>query len=368
VIIGIDASRALRARRTGTENYALELIRQLLAQGREHRFRLYCDQPPAPTLFGNTANAEIRVIHWPRLWTHVRLSWEMVRRPPDVLFVPAHVLPLVCPSRSVVTVHDLGYLHYPEAHTHWQRAYLAWSTRWSARHATHLLADSIATRDDVLAQGLAPAEKLTVVYPGRDQTMRPVSDRETLSALRFRLDLGPRYVLHVGTLHPRKNLVRLIEAFALLGDEGLQLALCGERGWLPRSIERRVQELGIADRVRLVGYVDDRDLAALYSAAACFAYPSLFEGFGFPVLEAQACGTPVVASNSSSIPEVAGDAAVLVDPLDTTSISRGLERALNDEELRRGLVERGFANVARFSWVRCAEQTLDVLEMAGTSP
>jgi len=367
VIIGIDASRALRARRTGTESYSLELIRELLVQGREHRFRLYCDRPPSPALFGSCPNAEIRVIRMPRLWTHARLSWEMLRRPPDVLFVPAHVLPLRHPPRSVATVHDLGYLHYPEAHTPWQRAYLVWSTRWSAGHSKHVLADSIATMDDLLAKGLAPREKITVVYPGRDEGLRRVENQQAMVDLRSRLQLGSRFILHVGTLHPRKNLVRLVEAFALLDDEGLQLALCGQRGWLSQPIERRAQELGLADKVRFVGYVDDQDLAALYSAATCCAYPSLFEGFGFPVLEAQACGTPVVASRSSSIPEVAGDGALLVDPMDTASIASGLERAVNDEELRRVLIERGFANVERFSWRRCAEQTLHVLERVGRS-
>jgi len=405
MLIGIDASRALRARRTGTENYSLQLIRHLLALESEHRFRLYCDRIPPEGLFGPDASAESRVIPFPRLWTHVRLSWEMVWQPPDVLFIPAHVLPLIHPRRSVVTVHDLGYLYYPEAHPRWQRMYLHWSTRWNVHQSAHVVVDSEVTKADLIARYHVPPEKVTVVYPGRDETLYPVTDPAVLAAVRARYGLSERYILYVGTLQPRKNLVRLVEAFALMrnivgaglapaqngvgpsiapagnGDgagssgqpqgllgqpQGLPLlVLAGKTGWLAEPIFRRVEELGLGDAVRFLGYVDDADLPALLSGAACFAFPSLYEGFGFPVLEAQACGTPVVASNVSSIPEVAGDGALFVDPHDTEALAGALARVLSDETLRAELIKRGFANVQRFSWRRCAEQMLAVLEMVG---
>ncbi|MBC8449011.1 MAG: glycosyltransferase family 4 protein [Chloroflexi bacterium] len=362
MLVGIDASRALRARRTGTENYSLQLIGHLLALGSEHRFRLYCDRMPPAGLFGCGVTPELRVIPFPRLWTHARLSWEMLQRPPDVLFIPAHVLPLIHRRRSVVTVHDLGYLHYPEAHTRWQRAYLQWSTRWNARRSAHLLVDSQATKADLTARYRLPPGKMTVVYPGRDETLRPVTDPAALEEVRARYGLGERYILHVGTLQPRKNLLRLVEAFVQVHRDGLQLVLAGKRGWLAEPLFRRVEELGLSEAVRFPGYVEDADLPALLSGAACFAFPSLYEGFGFPVLEAQACGTPVVASNVSSIPEVAGDGALLVDPHDTAALAEALAGVLSDEALRADLIRRGLANVPRFSWHRCAEQTLAVLE------
>ena len=364
MLIGIDASRAVTARRTGTETYSLHLIRALLALGADHRFRLYFRQPPPPGLFNG---ADLRVIPFPRLWTHLRLSGEMLRRPPDVLFVPAHVLPLVHPRRSVVTVHDLGYLYHPEAHTRAQNLYLRWSTRYNARAAAHLLADSEATRRDLVHRYGVPPEKITVAYPGYDERLAPVTDPAALAAVRARYSLTDPYLLYLGTLHPRKNLSRLIQAFHNLQPAtcNLQLVLAGKKGWLYDDIFAQVRALGLTERVIFTGYVPDDDLPALLSGALAFVYPSLYEGFGFPVLEAMACGAPVVCSNVSSLPEVAGDAALLVDPLDTAALAAALARLVEDEGLRRELRERGYRQVRKFSWRRCAGQVLGVLERVG---
>ncbi len=371
MLIGVDASRATRARRTGTERYSLELIRHLLALDGRHRWRLYFQSPPAPGLFAAGEQVTYRVLPIPRLWTHLGLSWEMWRRPPDVLFVPAHVLPLWRPRRTVVTVHDIGYHYYPNAHPRRQRIYLAWSTRWNVRVATKVLADSQATRDDlVTAYGVDPA-KIVVVYPGRDESLKREDDPDKQAAARARYGIGPHYILYVGTLQPRKNLVRLIQAFARLIaratdiPDDLELVLAGQPGWLSASILGEPRRLGIEARVRFPGYLDDADLAPLISGARVYAYPSLYEGFGFPVLEAQACGVPVLTSAASSLPEVAGDAAWLVDPTDVEAIAAGLHRLLTDQTLRAALIERGYANVRRFSWARAARQVLDVLEQVG---
>ena len=373
MLIGIDASRATAARRTGTENYALHLIRGLLAlnqaglaAGQSHRFRLYFNQAPMPDLFPPAA--EQRIIPLPRLWTHVRLSWEMATRPPDLLFVPSHVLPVVHPLRSVVTVHDLGYLHYPEAHTSFQNHYLRWSTRYNARSAVRVLADSQATRQDLIQHYQIPQERIHVVYPGRDEALGPVVDPTSLTRIRARYRLQRPYYLYLGTLHPRKNLVRLVQAFAQLvrtstGDELLVLA--GKKGWQYDEIEAQVRALGLQDRVVLTGYVADSDLAGLLSGALAFVFPSLHEGFGFPVLEAMACGTAVVCSNTSSLPEVAGDAALLVDPLDTDAIAAAIHQVTHNPGLRQHLVERGFQQISQFSWERCAQEAMHVLEDAG---
>ncbi len=364
MLIGIDASRAVTARRTGTETYSLYLIRELLALGAEHSFRLYFRRPPPPDLF---KGADLCVIPFPRLWTHLRLSWEMLRRPPDLLFVPAHVLPLVHPRRSVVTIHDLGFLSHPEAHTRGQNLYLRWSTRHNARAAAHILADSEATRRDLVRHYRTPPEKITVVYPGRDESLAPVTDPAALAAVRRRYGLTGPYLLYVGTLHPRKNLLRLLRAFHRLrpAARNLQLVLAGKKGWLYDEIFAQVRDLGLGDRVLFPGYVPAEDLPALLGGATAFVYPSLYEGFGFPVLEAMACGTPVVCSNVSSLPEVAGDAALLVDPLDVEALASALARVVDDEGLRRELRARGFEQVRRFSWRRCAEQVLAVLEEVG---
>ncbi len=362
--IGVDASRATLERRTGTEHYAWRLAWGLVeaAAGRGHDFVLYTRETPAPGRLPAGPAVQVRAIPWPRLWTHLRLSAELLlaRPRPDVLFVPAHVLPLAHPVPTVVTVHDLGYRHFPAAHPLGQRLYLDWSTRFSARRATHLIADSLATRRDLARFYKVHEGRVSVVYPGRDETLQPTGP----AAVRARYGLAGDYVLHVGTLQPRKNLLRLIDAVAAARQQapGLSLVLAGRPGWLAGPILARAREC--AGFVRLLDYVPAADLAGLYSGARVFAFPSLYEGFGFPVLEAMACDTPVVCANAASLPELAGAAALLVDPADTAGLAGALVRAATDETLRAELVARGRAQVRRFSWARCAHETLAVLERA----
>jgi len=367
MLIGIDASRATRAERTGTENYSLFLIRALLQLDQQSHYRLYFNGAPAPDLLPTTPNVQMQVMPFPRLWTHLRLSWEMATRAPEVLFVPAHVLPIVHPRRSVVTVHDLGYLYYPQAHTRWARTYLQWSTAWNVRAAAHVIADSQATRRDLITHCRVPADKITVIYPGFDPSFAPVRDQEQVAAARQRYGIPPDYVIFVGTLHPRKNLTALLEALAALAREGREthLVVVGKKGWLYEPLFARVQQLGLEAQVHLAGYVPQGDLPPLLSGAQAFVLPSLYEGFGFPVLEAMACGVPVICSNVSSLPEVAGDAALLVDPHDPAALATALRRVLDDRELRRDLIERGRRQVARFSWQACAQGTLAVLQAVG---
>jgi glycosyltransferase involved in cell wall biosynthesis len=368
MLVGIDASRAAVARRTGTENYSLHLIRGLLDLDDAHRYRLYFNQAPTQDLFG--PRAERRELRFPRLWTHVALSWEMLSSPPDLLFVPSHVLPVIHPRCSVATIHDLGFHYYPEAHTLFQNVYLRWSTRHNARASVLVLADSLATQQDLIRYYGLASSKIAVVYPGRDETLAPVTEPPLLAAMHDRYDLQQPYLLYVGTLHPRKNLVRLVQAYARFLSQPAGraadplLVLAGQKGWLYHEISDEVRRLGLGERVRFTGFVPEQDLAALLSGALAFVFPSLYEGFGLPVVEAMACGTPVICSQSSSLPEVAGDAALLVDPLDTEALAAALVRVVGDEGLRRELVQRGFQQARQFSWQRCAWETRDALEEA----
>jgi glycosyltransferase involved in cell wall biosynthesis len=401
-VIGIDASRAISSEPTGTEGYSYHLIRALIPLlSARHAVRLYLRSEPlraptsdgayawwgdaeakSPTLgaksptLGARPNVRVRIIPFPRLWTHVRLSWEMLRHPPALLFVPAHVLPLAHPRRTLVTVHDLGYLAFPEAHPPRQRLYLDLSTRWNVRVATHVLADSEATRTAIADAYGTRLEKITVVYPGYapdppgshdplgSPELTPVQDQEQLERVRRQYGIPGAYILYLGRIQPRKNLVRLVEAFAGIAARhpALTLVIAGPTGWLVDPITARVQALGLDGRVRFPGYIAAEDKSALISGARLFAYPSLYEGFGFPVLEAQACGTPLLTSTTSSLPEVAGDGGLLVDPEDVAAISEGLIRLLEDAELRDQLVARGFENLTRFSWTRAAQQTAAVIE------
>ena len=377
MLIGIDASRAARAERTGTEAYSLHLIRALLSAAPRHHFRLYADRALPQELA--VPNAEPCVMPFARLWTHARLSAEMLLRPPEVLLVPAHVVPLVHP-RSVVTVHDLGYLYFPQAHPTLARIYLDLSTRWSAHVAVHVIADSQATKDDLVRHYGVPAAKITVAYPGRDESLRRVDDPVSLEAAKQRYGITGEYLLYIGTLQPRKNLVRLIRAFSNLKSQtpalatstsarasvsNLKLVLTGSKGWLYDEILAEVKRLGLEGRVLFPGRVADADKAALMSGAMTLVHPSLYEGFGFTVVEAMQCGTPVICSNTSSLPEVAGDAAWLVDPLDGDALAQAMLRVVQDAALRQSLVERGYTQAQKFSWPTCGARVLSVLESVG---
>jgi glycosyltransferase involved in cell wall biosynthesis len=362
MLIGIDASRATSRAPTGTENYSRELIRALIASDRKNRFRLYTRESIARDFFGAPSNFEIRALPFPRVWTHARLSFEMLAHAPNALWVPAHVLPLIHPRRSFVTIHDLGQVHFPEAYPPLQRMYHNWAVWWSARRALHLFADSETTREDLAQFFHVPLEKISVVYPAYDARLyQPVRDTASLAQVKVKYRIGSDYILALGTIHPRKNYTRLIEAFAKLEIRDLRLVLAGKRGWRYDSIFALVQSLNLKSRISLLDYVPNSDLPALISGARLFVFPSLHEGFGLPVLEAHACGTPVVCSMTSSLPEAAGDAALFFDPMDVDAIAGALQRALNDDALRSRLVARGFDNLKRFSWEVSARQILNVI-------
>jgi len=369
MLIGIDASRATASQRTGTENYSLFLIRALIARGEQHRFRLYMNQLPQTELFPRDDQVEWRHISFPRLWTHLRLSWEMVRYPPDLLFVPSHVLPWIHPRCCVATVHDLGYIHYPEAHTRRARWYLDWSTRFNARASKRIIVDSLATRDDLVAFYHTDPDKMILAYPAGIEGMAPVTDQALLEGVQAKYGIGCRYLLHLGTIQPRKNLVTLVRAFELLAQTGriaddVQLVLAGRRGWLAQPLLDEIATSPVRQRIVLPGYVDERDAAALLSGALTYILPSWYEGFGLPMLEAMACDVPVVCSNVSSLPEVAGEAAIQFNPHDMQGLATAIARIYSDDGLRQKLIQRGRENVRRFSWDQCAQNVLEAIEDA----
>lgn len=366
MLIGIDASRTATGWRTGTEGYARQLIQTIipLAEERGYRLRLYYNRPPKET-FRPSATVESVVIPFPRMWTHVRLAWELQRRQPDVFFTPAHVIPFTYGRPSVATVHDLGYHHFPLTHTVPQLIYLRWSTRHNARRGRRVIADSEATKADLVRFDHIDSAKIEVIYPGIDPELQPETDGQQLGAVLKMYGISSPYLLHLGTLQPRKNLARLVEAFVASGVED-SLVLAGKRGWMANSLFTLIDNQAPAIRERIVtpGFIADDDKAALISGARALLLPSLYEGFGFPVLEGNACGTPVLCSNTSSLPEVSGDAALLVDPLDTEQMAAGLRRITGDKSLRERLKQAGFENVRRFSWRRTAAEVLHTLELA----
>ncbi|MGQ9466499.1 MAG: glycosyltransferase family 4 protein [Anaerolineae bacterium] len=308
---------------------------------------------------------------WPTQRPAARILWEQLAQGralrvagADLAHGPVFVGPLMAPCPVVVTVHDLSFLRYPHLVRPANRFYLRLFTRLSVRRAQRVIAVSAHTAEETVRLLGVAREKIRVVYHGVDPIFRPLAAEE-VAAFRARRGLPDRFVLFVGTLEPRKNLVRLIEAFARSGvDAETALVLVGARGWYDDEVFATVERLGLSSRVHFPGYVPNDELPLWYNAARVFAYPSLYEGFGLPVLEAQACGTPVLTSSVSALPEAAGNGALRVDPYDVEAIAEGLRSLLTDETLREVLRRRGLEHAAQFSWPRTAAETVTVYQEA----
>jgi len=360
--IGIDA-RIIAYRRGGIANYVRHLIPALAALDPETDYRVLRHRRDRTR---SEAGPNVRRA---TVWTpcHHRLErWALgVEITPlrlDLLHSPDFIPPAFGARHFVITVHDLNFLYYPQFLTAESRRYYNDQIAWAVAHADHILADSEATRADLIRLLHVPPEKVTTVHLGIDPVFRPLPPdpvRETLA----RYGLTPGYLLFVGTLEPRKNLPGLLTAYRILLDRvkpSPPLVIVGSRGWLYEAIYARVESLRLENHVRFVYDVADDDLPALYNGAALLVMPSFYEGFGLPALEAQACGTPVVISDRGSLPEVAGDAAVTVNPDDPEDIAAGIARVLGDPGLQAALRAAGPAHAARFTWEQAARGTLSV--------
>jgi glycosyltransferase involved in cell wall biosynthesis len=280
---------------------------------------------------------------------------------PDLVHATDHLLPHVR-AASVFTLHDLIFEIYPEHHKRYNYTFLKLMMPRFLRAADQIIAVSQHTRADAVRIYGIPGEKITVIYEGVDPHYRLTRDPTTLAAVRVRYSLPEQFILHVGTIEPRKNLGRLLDAVAALKREfpGLKLVLVGKKGWLYDSFFQKLAQSGLESEVLFPGFVAEEDLPLVYQLATVFAFPSVYEGFGLPPLEAMACGVPVVCSNASSLPEVVGGGGLMVDPHDTSALTAALRRVLADEPLRQELSGRGVEQAARFSWDRAARETLDV--------
>lgn len=343
--------------RTGTENYSNRIVHGLVSSDVDWQWRLYLNASTPPSDIPSS-NVQFRTIPARRLWTHVRLSREMLTNRPDVLFVPSHVIPLVH-APSVVTIHDLGYLLFPDAHPARQRRMLDITTRWSARVARHIIVPSARTRDDLIRHYGTDPDKITVVHHGVDPRFRRVS-RSDCERVIETYGLDRPYVLAVGTIQPRKNLPALANAMAGIGADH-DLVIAGKRGWMASQVLESLAASGLEDRLRLLDYVPDNDLPALYANADLLVQPSHFEGFGLPVIEAMAAGTPVVSASGSSLTEVAGDGAWFFDPDDPQSLADTLSTILGSESTRRELSHRGLEWSKQFTWEHAVRKTRIIL-------
>ena len=303
---------------------------------------------------------------WPTGQVLARIVWEQCLQPgilrriqADLAHGPVFIGPLRAPCPVVLTIHDLSFIRFPTLFRPSNRLYLTVFARLSARRARRLIAVSRHAASEATQLLGVPAERIDVVHNGVDPSFRPLSAK-AVAAYRKQEGLPEKYLLHVGTLEPRKNLVRLVEAFGRVHDSEMCLVLAGGKGWYYNEVFAKVEELQLGSSVIFAGYVPNGELPLLYNGAFSLVYPSLYEGFGLPVLEALACGTPALTSTSSSLPEVAGDAALVVDPNDVDEIAGGMRRLMADETLRQELRERGLTRAQQFSWRRTAQETARV--------
>jgi len=359
VRIGFDATILTRPL-TGVGVYTARLVEALARTARFDEVFIFAHKP----LFGLSDELPVNIVSRRSPNAHIFVQFILPRLLKeydiDVLHGPNFYLPLISKTPSVVTVHDLSAQLFPEQHSHKHRLSQK-LLRPSLKKADRIIAVSEATARDIEGFWSGVKNKVKIVYNGIDSDFKPASD-DKISKIRKQYRLPEKFVLFVGTLEPRKNVARLVEAYSDARDnlDGAKLVIAGGKGWLFDEIFTKVEKLGISDEVLFTGYIPREDLPALYSAAEVFCYPSLYEGFGFPPLEAAACGTPVLTSNRSSIPEIMNDAALLVNPESIEEISRGLVRLFRDDGLRKDLIERGQERASMFNWKKTALKTLAI--------
>jgi glycosyltransferase involved in cell wall biosynthesis len=363
--IAIDA-RKLHDFGIGT--YVQNLLRQLARLDGEHEYVVFCDKQDREALsdlgprFRTVVDSSAPYSVMEQLSIPARLAQERV----DLYHSPHYVLPPLVPCKSVVTIHDCIHLMFPQyLPNRLAYGYAKMFMWWAAHRSARVLTVSDASKRDILRYFAIPPDKVTVIHNGLDDRFQTPPPEAEVHRVRERFQLQERFILYAGNVKPHKNVERLIEAFHLLhtdGFEDLKLLIIGSDISKYATLRRAIHAHNLHKYVRFLGFVPDTTLAALYRLAAAFVFPSLYEGFGFPPLEAMASGAPVVASNLSSLPEVLGDAAVLVDPYDARSIADGIRSVLNDEGLRHELQRRGLAQVRKYSWELAARQTLAIYD------
>lgn len=358
MLIGIDASKVVKPFKTGTETYSLEIIKALAKIDYKNQYILYTPKTLKEKIPDLPKNFYEKVLPWGKFWTQMRLSYEMLRKKPDILFIPAHTLPMIYPKKTVVTLHDLGFKHFPELYSPTELSYHNWAMDHSVKHAYHILTDAAFTKKDLISKYTLDPQKISVVALGYDQkTFFPLKERKKTKP----------YLFYVGRLEEKKNIVGMIRAYAILRKEQKithQFVLAGRPGFgyekiqseikkLPRDIQKDVVELGYVDQKTYVEYLKNADI---------LFFCTFFEGFGLPVVEAMASGIPVVASDRTSIPEITGKAAVLVDPTKPFEMAVELSRVINNSGLRKALISKGLVRASLYSWQKTAQKTLDILE------
>lgn len=362
MLIGIDTSRVTKPKLTGTEYYSVEIIKALSRIDQKDNFILYAQRDPSSRLGQLGDNFKTKVMPFPRFWSQIRLSVEMLFSKPDCLFVPSHTVPLIHPKNTVVTLHDLGFKHFPDLYSSKEMVYHNWGMNHSAAAASQIITPSEYTKQDLVkTYGLDPS-KIHVVWHGFDKNrFKP----------NHHLKKKP-YILFIGRLEEKKNIVGMIKAYELIRREQAvkhQLVLAGSPGYGYEKFLAEIKKLPpkIQKDVILTGYISEEEYVRRLQEADIFLFTTFFEGFGMPIVEAFACETPVITSNVTSMPEIAGNAALLVNPKRPLEIAAALSRLIRSEKLKKELIFKGRLRARLFSWDRAGQETLAVLKKVNQS-
>lgn len=360
--IGIDAT-ALPAQPFGAGVYIIQLIRALAGLGGKDDLVVFVHRSRR-AIIGDVAGIEWVNVPDKPPWR--RLLWEQLALPRlarrarlDLLHSPHYTRPFWLPCKSIVTLHDMTFFLYPELHTQAKRLFFPAAIRASAPLADALIAVSENTRQDAIRLLHLPPQKVFTVHHGVTDDFKPINEPGLLENVRHKYGLPSQFILYVGLVEPRKNLPLLLRSFKKATDEGIQasLVVAGSFGWMVDAVFEQIRALGLETKVLFTGYIPRQDLPMIYNLADLLVYPTLYEGFGLPVLEAMACGLPVVATEVSSIPEVIGEAGVLVPPTDEDALAQAILSVWRDSDLRRRLSEQGRERALTFTWQRTAQET-----------
>ncbi len=366
--IGINAL-SVRNQYAGIGVYTKNLIAALSQVDKNNHYVLFLNPENYHGFKVGQDNFENVLVYAPfskyYVWEQIYLPLIVKKKRIDILHGPRNVLPLLCKIKLVVTIHDLAFLLFPEVMKFNPINYWQTFVKRSVHNADHIISVSESTRKDIARLYDIAEHKITVTHEACNDSYKRIKDESVLKGISQKYDLPERFILYVGTIEPRKNLTVLLEAMDILKKEynlDIKLVVAGKRGWLCTGFFGTLRRLGLENNVIFAGYVPGEDLPGIYNLAKIFVYPSKYEGFGLPLLEAISCGVPVIASNISSIPEVVGDACVLVVHDDPKDFSRNIYELLTDKELRLKMISKGFERAKLFSWEKVAKETLKVYE------
>lgn len=374
MIIGIDGNEANVDKKVGISEFAFQLLICFAKyQISNVKFHIYLKNSPRDELPRESGNWKYKIVKPKKLWTQIGLPISLyTEKPrPDVFFSPTHYAPRLSPSPTVISIMDLAYIHYPQMFKKSDLYQLKHWTEYSVRNAKRVVTISTSTKSDIIKQYDIASDKVIVVYPGIKNVASIKHQALSMNELKEKYNVSGKFILFVGTLQPRKNIERLVEAFKIVasskenaveGKKDLTLVIIGKKGWLYEDMLAAPKKFEVEDRVKFLEFVPDEDLPSFYKVAECFVLPSLYEGFGLPVLEAMKYGCPVIASNISSLPEVGGAAALYVDPYNIGDITKKIESVLDNPSQRKKMIEEGYKQVKKFSWEKSAEKVLDVLK------